>query len=93
MSETINFEEWLAEIERVESEKELDIPDAFTVRELRKRTGRGRIWINERIREAMEKGLVRCVRKRIVDNSGRKTHIPAYQLVKKETKNAKRKAN
>lgn len=90
MSEPINFEEWLAELERLEAEKGSDAPDALTAKELVNRFGRCRQWIYARLEEAIAAGKIRCVRKRVGSISGTARFVPAYQLVKKE---AKRKAN
>lgn len=85
MSETINFEEWLAELEKLEAEKGTNVADALTVREMVKKFGRCRQWICARLGEAIEAGKIRCVQRRTMNISGRSSTVPAYQLVKKDS--------
>lgn len=84
MSEPICVEEWLAELERLETDAQTNSLDAYTGPELCRRFGRGTIWTRALLREAIQQGLVRVVRKRIVDMGGRTTTVPAYQLVRPE---------
>jgi len=58
-------------------------PDGFTIRELHEKTQCGQTALREIIRRAIADGKCKCIgRKPDVDIAGRKTSVPAYQLVK-----------
>ena len=73
---SITTDEWLAELERIESET----GDGSTVAELSEALGHSREWVCRKLRPAISAGKVAVTRRRVDDIAGRKQWVPAYKL-------------
>jgi DNA-binding FadR family transcriptional regulator len=79
MSESITYEELLAELERLGTETESEA--GLTVREWSARWGINVRIVRERIAEAQAHGMVRVGRKKGTTISGASRTIPAYSFI------------
>ncbi len=75
----ITREEWMQALGAFEFDE-----GGSTVREMCKHTGLHRARIQEMLRELIEKGKARCVRKIITTIAGRQQVVPAYVIIKKK---------
>jgi hypothetical protein len=80
----VSFDEWIAEIEKLERRSE--IKDAFTCSEICLALRRSPKWIQGKLRLGIQEGRIEVVRKRLRDISGRNVMVPAYRLVKSKGK-------
>lgn len=76
MSAVIEFEEWMAELERVTS---ASTTDGTTVAELCSKSGRSARWVREKLRGMIDAGLVEAVQVRRAYIDGRQNFVPAYR--------------
>lgn len=79
MTETFTPDELIAALTSARRGPEED-PEAHTVQELVKATGRSEVIVARRLRELMDAGLVECVRKPWVRIDNVMTTVPAYRL-------------
>lgn len=88
MADPINFDEWLAELERLGAGDRGD-QDALTVQEWMERSGKREDAIRRYIRQGLSEGVMECVRKKVFRMDGVLVPVPAYRVVKKKAKGKK----
>jgi len=76
MIEPITTDEWLAELERIESET----GEGTTVIELSDALGHSPEWVRRKLRLAINAGKVAVTRRKITDIAGRPQWVPAYKI-------------
>lgn len=83
MSETFTHDELIAALTSARKGAE-QYPEAYTVQELVRATGRNEVIVARRLRGLIEAGLVESVRKTMVRIDNVMTTVPAYRLRRQE---------
>lgn len=79
----ISVDEWMSELERLDSEK-FGGPDGFTVEEAVAMFKHSERWVRERLRSWINAGFVKHVgHRRDINVAGRAKVVPVYQVVRK----------
>ena len=76
MIEPITTDEWLAELERIESET----GEGTTVFELTEALGHSSEWVRRKLRIAINANKIAVTRRRVTDIAGRPQWVPAYKI-------------
>lgn len=76
-TENITISEWLKELERIRGPKTAD-RRGWTIYEMKRATGRGDSYLRQRVRAAVEAGLMRCEFRPRPTITGRSQPVPVY---------------
>ena len=77
---TVTHDELLAALQKANTDK----PRGLTTREICKLTNRSPRYVNEKIRDLIEAGVVESSRRRIVDVAGRAATTYEYRLKRRK---------
>jgi len=93
LAKEITYEEWFAELERLN--KEAEVTEGLTVHEIHRMTGKCKSWIRDKLRILHDMGMLSTQKKRTTGMDGRAVTTTAYKPTKiklrKEVKTPKSK--